>query len=87
MQICVKAKFVLQLNYFYVYLMFIIVSYCITLQKISMNKIVSLRTFKKQKEECITIPLKKELIERHKLYRRLIKWTQRGRIILLGIKE
>ena len=50
-------------------------------------KITNLKEFKQSKEECIVLPIDKELMERHKLYKRLIKWTQRGRIVLLGIKE
>lgn len=50
-------------------------------------KLTRLSEFKKPKEDFLTLPVGKEFAARHKLYRRLIKWTQRGRTVLMGIKE
>tara|TARA_B110000858_G_C17724385_1_gene436899 strand:- start:85 stop:774 length:690 start_codon:yes stop_codon:yes gene_type:complete len=49
--------------------------------------VILLDTGMRKAEDCILLPLNKERFARHTLYRRLIKWTQRGRIVFLGVKE
>ena len=54
-----------------------------------MKKLTNLKQYKlkQNKEDFIMLPIDKAGLQRHKLYFRLMKWTQRGRTVFLGIKE